>query len=124
MSQRLFYVISLNHTKRRDAYITIWRPDDKGYAYPLSWSGRYTEDRIASMLGYYNSGHSAVAVPCDVLDAIAIAPKAGLIDGDAGPVIPNRAASWKAILANLIATPAHKPAPEYRGAPRIKESPQ
>ena len=112
------YVISLNHTHRRDPYITIWRPDDRGYAYPLSWAGRYPMERIMEHLDYYNSGHCSVAVPCAVLDSIAVPPKPGLIDGDAGPVVPNTRASWKAILSSVVAPPGHEPKPQFKGAQR------
>ena len=124
MSEDLFYILSLNHTHRRDKYVTIWRPDDCGYAYPTSWAGRYERHRVLARLGYYNSGHCALAVPCAVLDAIAVAPEPRMIDGDAGPVIPNTRATWNLILENLIAPPANVPMPEYRGAPRTKRARQ
>lgn len=115
MSQEL-YIVSLKHTKRRDRYITIWRSDDAGYCYPLVWAGKYQKDDVLERPGYYNSGCSNVAVPCHVLDCIAIPPMPGEIDNDAGPVVPNNAESWRRILANLIAEPAYKPQPEYKGA--------
>ncbi|MFC0667074.1 hypothetical protein ACFSKY_22745 [Azotobacter chroococcum] len=111
-----FYVVSLKHTKRRDRYITVWRPDDKGYCYPLPWAGFYPESRIRQSLDYYNNGCTDVAVPCGVLDQIAIPPMPGEIDNDAGPMVPNNAESWCRILANTIETPAYEPRPEYKGA--------
>ncbi|WKN20872.1 hypothetical protein [Azotobacter vinelandii] len=114
--ENMFYVISLKHTKRTDRYITIWRSDDSGYCYPMAWAGRYPESRIRQHLGYYNTGSCDVAVPCHVLDYLAIPPMPGEIDNDAGPVVPNSAESWRRILANTIETPKYEPRPEYKGA--------
>lgn len=113
-----YYVVSVHHTKRHDHYITVWRPDDRGYAYPLSWAGKYAEERVMAALGYYNSGCSNVAVPCDVLDRIAVPPAPRMIDGDAGPVVVNNAASWRAIKANVIMPPAHPIVAEFKGSRR------
>lgn len=120
MAEDQFYIVSVMHTLRRDRYITVWRPNDSGYAYPLSWAGKYSESNVRENLSYYNSGCSNVAVPCHVLDYLAIPPMPGVIDNDAGPVVPNSAESWRRILANLIAEPAHAPRPEYRGARHSK----
>lgn len=114
------YVVSLKHTQRRHAYITVWRPDDCGYAFPLSWAGRYPIERIMAHLGYYNSGCSAVAVPCSVLDAVAVDPAPGMIDGNAGPVVLNTRANWKKILAAVVSPPAYESKPQFKGALRDK----
>lgn len=116
-----FYCISAKHTHRRDLYITLWRPDDKGYCWALCNAGKYSRDRIASHPNYYSSGNGSVAVPCGVLDAIAIAPKPGHHENDAGPVIPNTRASWNLIKANLFAAPAYPLRPQFPGAPREKD---
>lgn len=117
----LHYIVSVHHTLRDDLYVTIWRPDDRGYCWALSRAGKYDRSNVMAHLGYYNSGCSNVAVPCAVLDDIAIPPKPGHHDNDAGPVVPNTRASWKLILANLIAPPRFKPKPEFKGARRAKE---
>ena len=39
----MYYVISLNHTHRQDNYITLWRPDNKGYCYAKEDAGNYEE---------------------------------------------------------------------------------
>ena len=114
-----YYVISLNHTRRSDRYITLWRPDDKGYAYPTPWAGRYAREHVLAHLSYYNSGNCTVAVPCEVLDAVAVPPAPRMIDGDAGPVVLNTRANWQLILANTIEDPAHPARPQYKGAPRL-----
>nr|WP_063571387.1 hypothetical protein [Luteibacter rhizovicinus] len=114
-----YYIVSIKHTHRRDLYITVWRPNDSGYAYPLSWAGLYAEDLMLAKLGYYNSGCSAVAVPCEVFDRIAVPPSPGMIDNDAGPVVFNNAKSWRAIRAGVIMPPAHPIVPEFTGARRL-----
>lgn len=114
----LFYVVSVNHTQRRHRYITFWRSDDRGYAYPLSWSGKYARENIEASLGYYNSGCSTVAVRCEVVDQLATDPVPGEIDNDAGPVVLNNKENWKVLLANVIREPGYKPAPQYKGARR------
>jgi len=117
-----YYIVNLSHQRRDQEYIDVWRPECKGYAWPLSWAGRYAESEVRSALDYYNSGEN-VAVPCRVLDEIAIPkPKPRQIDGDAGPVVPNTRETWQTILANVIAPPKFRPWPEYRGAPRKKRS--
>ena len=115
-----YYVISVHHTLRRDLYITVWAPDDKGYRLALSRAGRYEEGRVRAHLGYYNTGAN-VAVPCSVLDAIAVPPIPGHHDNDAGPCVPNTRASWKVILSNVIEPPKHKPEPMFKGARLTKE---
>lgn len=106
-----FYIVSIRHTPARDIYITFWRPDDRGYAYPLSWAGRYPRERVAGHLGYYNDGHNNIAVPCRVVDPLSVAPANGLIDNDAGPVVPNSRANWNTLLAAVIEAPAFRPKP-------------
>lgn len=116
-----YYVISVHHTMRDHLYITIWRPDDCGYCWALSRAGKYPRDRVMQHLGYYNSGCSNVAVPCEVLDAVAVPPLKGHHDNDAGPVVENNRANWKLIQANVIAPTQYPSRPEFKGARRIKE---
>lgn len=106
-----FYIVSVCHTPRRDRYITFWRPDNRGYAYPLSWAGKYAKDRVMDSLGYYNDGWNNIAVRCDAVDPLAVAPAKGMIDNDAGPVVPNSRESWKALLAAVIQKPGARPRP-------------
>lgn len=112
-----FFVVNLSHSNREHHYITFWRPDDKGYAYPLSWSGRYERARILESLDYYNGGEN-IAVRCEVVEQLAVAPAPGMIDGDAGPVVPNRKECWDVLLANKIAETKYKPKPMFRRAQR------
>ena len=120
MSGQYCYIVSLKHTLRDNQYITVWRPNNCGYCWALSWAGRYGRDNVMQRLGYYNSGCGAIAVPCATLDALGVAPVSGLIDGNAGPVVPNTRASWRAIMAAVIAPPEYPSHPQFKGAPRIK----
>lgn len=115
------YVLSLKHLQRDHPFMTVWRPDDNGYAWPLAWAGKYDEAAIKKDLDYYNDGHAAVAVPCHVLDAMAVVPEPGWIDNDIGPVVLSNADNWATILANVIAPPKYLPQPQYRGAPRKRK---
>ena len=108
-----FYVVNLSHGHREHRYVTLWRPDDKGYAWPLPWAGRYPRARILESLDYYNGGEN-IAVPCEIVEQLAIAPEPGMIDGDAGPVVPNRKECWEVLLANKVAHTKYKPKPMFR----------
>ena len=115
-----YYIVSVKHTRRQNHYITLWRPDNNGYAWPLCWAGRYTRALVMEQLDYYNTGYSDIAVPCTLVDGLAVPPEPGLIDGDAGPVVPNNGANWRLLIANAIQEPPYLPRPEYKGARRIK----
>jgi hypothetical protein len=112
-SDELCYVVSVRHTKRNDRYITFWRKDNAGYAWPLSWAGQYPRDEIQQ--DYHNSGDLAITIPCEVADRLAVAPEKGRIDNDAGPVVLNNATNWNLILSCVIEIPKYKPDPQYRG---------
>lgn len=36
------YIVSLKHTNKKDKFLTLWRPDNKGYCYPLELAGLYS----------------------------------------------------------------------------------
>lgn len=114
-AEKQFYVVSLKHTHREHLYITFWRPDHCGYAWPLSWAGRYSESHVREHLDYLNCGYT-VCVPCDVVDPLAVEPVKGYIDGNAGPVVPNNLENWKQLLAAVIEQPAEPYTPVYPGA--------
>lgn len=97
-----FYIVSVQHTKRRDRYITFWRPDNKGYTYPLSWAGKYSRNTVLNNLDYYHQGTDTLSVDAGAIEKIAVEPNPGVIDGDAGPVVLNSKRNWDVILANLI----------------------
>lgn len=36
-----YFIVSLKHTNKKDKYVTLWRPDNAGYAWPLELAGKY-----------------------------------------------------------------------------------
>ncbi|GFM29233.1 hypothetical protein [Novosphingobium sp. PY1] len=95
-----YYIVDVRQEWRHKPYITVWRPDDAGYAYPLSWAGRYSKDRIDANPTYYHKHRwpsqralERFPVACEIVERMGIAPNPREIDGDAGPVIPNTGAN-------------------------------
>lgn len=118
-----FYIVSVKHTRRDSLYITVWRPNDCGYAWPLSWAGKYSEGAVTEYLDYYHNGHSSIAVPSEVVDALAVPVIPGTVDNDAGPVVMNNRENWRRILDAMPWPPADKPKPQYQRAHREKGEP-
>lgn len=116
-----FYIVSLKHTRREDRYITLWKPNDRGYCFRTTNAGRYSEDMVRAHLGYYNTGCN-IAVPCDVIDSrpVMTTPR-DQFDGPDGPAFLNTEANWRLLLANVIEPPLYKPEPQYKGAPKQEE---
>ena len=112
-----FFIASPKHTlsRRRHRYITFWRPDNQGYAWPLPWAGRYGEEAVRDPRQHYSDGEDTLAVPCEVVEAIAVAPKPGDIDGDAGPVVLNTKENWAHLRSHaLIIQPVADLSAEFR----------
>lgn len=114
----LCYIVNLSYTTRDDRYITVWRPDDRGYCWALSRAGRYGLEDVLKHAAYYNSGYANVAVPCEVVDALGVGPIKGHHDNDTGPCVENTKENWRRILAAVVAVPQEKPRPEYWGGKR------
>lgn len=117
VGKKMLYIVSVRHTQRGDQFITFWRPNNAGYAYPLSWAGKYDSDEI--LQGYHNNGWDTIAVSCDVVDALAEPTPRGWIDNDAGPIVYHNRANWKVLLANVIVPPVHTPKPQYPRRRRV-----
>jgi len=115
---REFYIVSVVHTERRHSYVTFWRPKNSGYCWPLSWAGRYDEATVRGALSYYNDGENNIAVDAATVDNLAQKPATGKIDGDAGPVVANNAATWRVLLQSMIEPPVSEVSPQYRGSRR------
>lgn len=94
-----FVICDLRPEWRWKPYVTFWRPDDAGYAYPLIWAGNYTEEAVVAGGRYYTASENGklvrFAVPRSAVEAFAVPPNPKEIDGDAGPVVPNTAAFRK-----------------------------
>jgi len=91
-----YYIVDVREEWRGKPYITVWRPNNNGYAYPLSWSGRYSREQIDAEPRYYHSYRypstrvlDRFPVPCAFVEAMAVDPYRGDIDGDTGPVVLN-----------------------------------
>lgn len=67
-----FYILSLKHTQRAHRVLTWWRPKNADYCFRLELAGRYTAGQVAAEPDYYDNGHSTRAVPCEVVEALAI----------------------------------------------------
>jgi hypothetical protein len=100
----LYYLVSLKHTERRHRYITFWRPNRSGYAWPLSWAGTYSA-REALLQCDDHPGAVTFAVPVEAAWALSEDPSPRDIDGNAGPVVRNTAANKRALKAAKLTTP-------------------
>lgn len=105
VDQPACYIVDLRREWARKPYITLWRADDAGYAFPLPWAGRYPWPKIQAGGSYYATRQGTkewkrFPVPCDAVERLAIPkPKPGIIDRDAGPVLVNSAETRAALRA-------------------------
>ena len=101
-----YLIASRKRTLKSHRYITFWRPNRCGYAWSLPWAGRYDAAEAQSLnddpAGLYRDEHS-YAVPMAALEPLMVAPRAGDIDGDVGPVLRNTKAHWAVIEAHAAA---------------------
>ncbi|CEG08746.1 hypothetical protein BN961_02164 [Afipia felis] len=90
-----FYICDLRREFSGNPYITVWRPKNAGYAYPLPWAGKYSRAQVIDGGDYYTNrvGRSLVrfAIPCAVADKLGVQPAPKMVDGNVGPVLPNTA---------------------------------
>ena len=117
-----YFIVNVKDSERHRCYVLLFGPDDRGYVQRLHKAGRYTHEHVMSQLHYYNSGCSAVAVPCHILEDVAVPPAPGYFDTDNGVVVESNHRNWKLILANTIAKPSFPSEPQYKGARRRKDS--
>ncbi|MGF7053958.1 hypothetical protein GGC47_003146 [Bosea sp. OAE752] len=100
----LFYIADLRPEWVRRPCVTFWRPDFAGYAYPLSWSGRYDLATVLARWDYLTKQDNRWAIrfpiSCEIVDAMAVATPPKIVDGDAGPVVLNTAANRAALRAD------------------------
>lgn len=109
MIEPLFYICDMRREWLYKPYVSFWRPDDAGYAYPLSWSGKYTLERVESQRDYYwhrnTKTFTRFPILCSEVDRIAVPPKPKTIDGDTGPVIWNNKNTRATLRASMLAIP-------------------
>lgn len=107
-----YIVIAVCHTNRQHEYITLWRPDDRGYTPVVPRAGLYEREHVAEHLSYYNGGPH-IAVPAHVVTALGVEPPHGFFDY-AGPAVPNTRSSWDALVAAMEWPTKYKVKPEYQ----------
>ena len=91
-----FYIVDVRAEFTGDPYITLWRAENAGYAYPTQWAGKYTRKQVDAEAHYYHKprfGHKRTLdrypVPCKIVDALGVEPSPGIVDGNAGLVLRN-----------------------------------
>ncbi len=90
-----FFIVDIREQWKCQKYIMFWRPNNRGYASPLSWAGRYDRETVDAGPGYYcnTNGEQILMrfpVPCEVVEAMALTPPdSGDIDDDKGLVLRN-----------------------------------
>lgn len=108
-----YAIVDLRLEFRGNPYITLWRPKNAGYAYPLPWAGQYNAEQLAEQPAYYAKRRYRHARAFDrwpvawaVVERLAVTPAPGMIDGDTGPVLRNDASTRRALRRARI-LPAH-----------------
>lgn len=100
-----YYIVDMRENWKNDRYLSFWRPDNRGYAYPLAWAGQFTASQIRAQYEYYNQRKGTAGpwmrfpIACATVEAGAIMPMRGQIDGNVGPVVPNTPAMRAALRA-------------------------
>lgn len=64
----MYYIISLKHTRLEDGYITLWRPDNRGYCYAKEDAGVYMEIKE----GYHNCDGDSLPIEVEKLEGFFI----------------------------------------------------
>lgn len=107
MSQATYVIVSLKWTLPRHRYVTFWRPDRCGYAWPLSWAGHYTEAEALSITEQGTSPDE-FAVLLSLAMKLGIMPRAGDVDGNKGPVVKRCIANMRVLLAAKLLPAANE----------------
>lgn len=81
-----YYIISLKHTGKRDAYIALWRPDNAGYCFSKNMAGVYEDIKS----GYHND-EGNMPIKLEDADPLFII---GPTEWENMPMIPNRKEIW------------------------------
>lgn len=96
-----FYICDMRQKWKIKPYVTFWRPNNAGYAYPLPWAGKYEIAFLLEDPDYYwvqgTKGYDRFPILCRVVENFGVQPAPGMVDGNVGPVIPNS----KEVLAAL-----------------------
>lgn len=80
------YVISLCHTQKKDTYMTLWRPDNKGYCLSKEMAGVYEDPKT----GYHDS-ETNMSITEEQADKLFLEVN---YEGELKHMIPNCKAVW------------------------------
>lgn len=106
-----YYVLSLKHSRRDDAHVTLWGQSASGYQYDIGAAGKYSHEEIAGHLGYYNSG-SDIAVEAETVERlIRMCDKTDRDLGGPVPTLANTMQNWRQLLSHCIAPPKYTELP-------------
>lgn len=112
-----YVIVDMRAKWARRPFLSFWRPNFAGYAYPLSWAGDYakatviekdeylTRRRYSVATGKYTGKWERFAVLRSVAEAVATAPPPGRVDGNAGPVVVNNKKNRDHLIANRLRLP-------------------
>ena len=115
-----YYVAALGPAHAGGLFIAFRRAlPGEGVCWPLPWAGTWSEAAVTEAAAELNDGMEAVAAPRDAVHALATAPPAGKIDGDAGPVVRNTAANRRALVLAARQAVARSEAFEIPRAPGL-----
>lgn len=90
---KTFYIISLKHTQSSDDYITLWRPNDRGYCYSKEEAGEYDSPQKD-----YHDSEGNMPISTEDADKLFISVN---YDGHPKRMIPNCKAIWKQLGVKL-----------------------
>ncbi|KXV23870.1 hypothetical protein AD942_11090 [Gluconobacter japonicus] len=122
-----YIIVDLRSAWARKPFISFWRPDFAGYAYPLSWAGDYSRATVIEKGSYLTRRRYSATTDRDtgkwecfavlrsVAEAIGIEPPPGQIDGNAGPVVVNNKQNRDYLIANRLRLPRAAMDAEERG---------
>ena len=80
------YIVSLTHTRKHEKYVTLWRPDNKGYCYSKQMAGSYENPQA----GYHDSQDN---MPISEEKANELFESC-MYDGEYRMMIPNNKKTW------------------------------
>jgi hypothetical protein len=83
----MYYIISLQHTRKHDVFVTFWRPNNAGYCMNKESAGTYDE-----IIQGYHDGEDCL--PIKVEDAESLFIQDTKFWGKPYLVIPNTKAVW------------------------------
>lgn len=122
-----YVIVDLRSAWARKPFVSFWRSDFSGYAYPLSWAGDYNRTTVIEKGSYLTRRRYSAATDKDtgkwecfavlrsVAEAIGIEPLPGQIDGNAGPVVVNNKQNRDYLIANRLRLPRVSMDAEERG---------